>query len=75
MNSFQTVEKSFWIVTTSLSSDPCLESEKSEKKIKVAMAACILHNICIMENDNIDYFLRKAHRRVSLKHNTNEPFL
>ena len=28
------------------------------------MSACFLHNICIMEKDNVAYFLRKA-RRVS----------
>ena len=32
----------------------------SEKKIKVVMAACILHNFCILENDNIDYFLQQV---------------
>ena len=74
-NSFSDGGESIWIVTMLISSDPCLESEKSEKKIKVAMAVCILHNICIMENDNVDYFLRKARRRVSVKHNTNKPFL
>ena len=24
------------------------------------MAACILHNFCILENDNIDYFLQQV---------------
>ena len=24
------------------------------------MAACILHNLCIIEKDNIDFFLRQA---------------
>ena len=24
------------------------------------MAACILHNICILENDNIEYFLQQV---------------
>ena len=37
------------------------------------MAACVLHNICIMENDNIDYFLRKA-TKVNYVNITNTTF-
>ena len=37
-----------------------LNQKSTKKKIKVIMAACGLHNICIMENDNVKFYIRKA---------------
>ena len=34
------------------------------KKVRIVKCACILHNICILENDNINFFLTRA-RNVS----------
>ena len=37
-----------------------LNQKTTKKKIKVILAACGLHNICIMENDNVKFYIRKA---------------
>ena len=37
-----------------------LNQKSTKKKIKVILAACGLHNICIMENDNVKFYIRKA---------------
>ena len=37
-----------------------LNQKTTKKKIKVIMAACGLHNICIMENDNVKFYIQKA---------------
>ena len=37
-----------------------LNQKTTKKKIKVILAACGLHNICIMENDNVEFYIRKA---------------
>ena len=37
-----------------------LNKKTSEKKVLIVMAACALHNICIKENDNINFFLTNA---------------
>ena len=37
-----------------------LNQKTTTKKIKVILAACGLHNICIMENDNVKFYIRKA---------------
>ena len=37
-----------------------LNQKTTKKKIKVILAACGLHNICIMENDNVKFYIKKA---------------
>ena len=37
-----------------------LNQKTTKKKIKVILAACGLHKICIMENDNVKFYIRKA---------------
>ena len=37
-----------------------LNQKTTKKKIKVILAACGLHNICIMENHNVQFYIRKA---------------
>ena len=37
-----------------------LNQKTTKKKIKVILATCGLHNICIMENDNVKFYIRKA---------------
>ena len=37
-----------------------LNQKTTKKKIKVILAACGLCNICIMENDNVKFYIRKA---------------
>ena len=37
-----------------------LNQKTTKKKIKVILAACGLHNIGIMENDNVKFYIRKA---------------
>ena len=37
-----------------------LNQKTTKKKIKVILAACGLQNICIMENDNVKFYIRKA---------------
>ena len=47
-----------------------LNQKSTKKKIKVILAACGLHNICIMENDNVKFYIRKASQ--VLKHFTSK---
>ena len=37
-----------------------LNQKTLAKKIKIVMVACALHNICILEKDNVDYYLARA---------------
>ena len=37
-----------------------LNQKSTKKKIKVILTACGLRNICIMENDNVDFYIRRA---------------
>lgn len=58
--SFQNVERAFSLLFRRFPRLHLLNMKSEQKKIKVVMAACMLHNICIMENDNVDYYLQKA---------------
>ena len=48
-----------------------LNQKTTKKKIKVIMAACGLHNICIMENDNVKFYIRKASQVLRILHPMN----
>ena len=60
--SFQNVERAFALLLQRFPRLLKLNQRTLSKKIKVVMAACILHNICILENDNIEYYLDRAQR-------------
>ena len=48
-----------------------LNQKTTKKKIKVILAACGLHNICIMENDNVEFYIRKASQALDILHPMN----
>ena len=48
-----------------------LNQKTTKKKIKVILAACGLHNICIMENDNVKFYIRKASQVLRILHPMN----
>ena len=48
-----------------------LNQKSTKKKIKVILAACGLHNICIMENDNVKFYIRKASQVLIILHPIN----
>ena len=48
-----------------------LNQKTTKKKIKVILAACGLHNICIMENDNVKFYIRKASQVLNIMHSRN----
>ena len=48
-----------------------LNQKTTKKKIKVILAACGLHNICIMENDNVKFYIRKASQVLRILHTMN----
>ena len=56
----QNVERSFGLLKKRFPRIVKLNQKTSEKKVVVVMAACALHNICIQEKDNINYFLSAA---------------
>ena len=62
----QNVERSFALLLQRFPRTVKLNQHTLQKKIKVVMASCILHNICIIENDNIQYFIERS-RRVSVQ--------
>ena len=57
---FQNVERGFGLLLQRFPRLLILNQYTLEKKIRVVMAACILHNVCILEKDNIGYFLMRA---------------
>ena len=58
--SFQCIERSFGLLKARFKRLSVLRQKSMRKMIRVVMAACILHNVCIMEKDNITYFLQQA---------------
>ena len=56
-NLLQNIERSFALLLQRFPRIRLLNQKKLTKKIKAVMSSCILHNICILENDNIEYFL------------------
>ena len=57
---FQNVERAFALLLLRFPRVTRLNQKYLRKKIKVVMTSCILHNLCIIENDNIEYFLERA---------------
>ena len=53
----QSVERAFSLLKRRFHQLKILNQKSHERAVIVVMAACILHNISIFENDNIDYFL------------------
>ena len=60
MFDLQNVERSFALLLLRFPRLNKLNQQTLVKKLKVVMAACILHNICILENDNIAFYLQRA---------------
>ena len=61
---FKAVERAFALLLQHFPRVLSLNQATLAKKVKIIMCSCILHNICILENDNIDFFLVRA-RNVS----------
>lgn len=59
---FQNIERAFGMLIKRFPRLQLLNQKTLRKKIKVIMAACVLHNICIMENDNIQFYLNISKR-------------
>ena len=53
----QNVERAFSLLKRRFRRLHLLNQKSHERAVIVVMAACILHNICIMEQDNVDYYL------------------
>ena len=62
----QNVERAFGLLVKQFPRLHLLNQKSTRKKIKVILSACALHNIYILENDNIEHYLRKP-RNVSNK--------
>ena len=58
------MERAFGLLVKRFPRLHLLNQKSTRKKIKVILSGCALHNICIMEDDNIERFLHKA-RNVS----------
>ena len=64
---FQNVERAFGLLLKRFPRLTLLNQKTTKKKIKVILSSCALHNICIMENDSVRSYLRKA-KKVSFNH-------
>ena len=56
----QNVERAFALLLQRFPRLSKLNQRTLRKKVKVILAACVLHNICILEKDNIDFYLQRA---------------
>ena len=63
--SIKTVERAFSLLKRRFRRLKLLNQKSHEKAVVVATAACILHNICIMEDDYIDDYF--THPRVQVR--------
>lgn len=58
--SFQTIERAFGLLRSRFKRISVLRQKSLHKMVRITMAAAVLHNICIMEDDNVQYYLRTA---------------
>ena len=58
--SFQNVERVFALLLLRFPRVNKLNQKSIGKKIKIVMSCCFLHNICILEKDNIEFYLNRA---------------
>ena len=63
---FQNVERAFGLLLKRFPRLTLLNQKTTKKKIKVILSSCALHNICIMENDSVRSYLRKAKKVSSI---------
>ena len=54
----QTVERAFSLLKRRFRRVKLLNQKSHNKAVKVVMAACILHNICIKEQEDPDYYFQ-----------------
>ena len=57
---FQTIERAFSLLKRRFKRLRLLNQKSHEKAVQVVMAACILHNIAILEDDNVQFFLNSC---------------
>ena len=56
----QVVERAFALLLQRFPRIQKLNQATLAKKVKIVMASCMLHNICILEKDNINFYLNRA---------------